>query len=91
MTNLTIIMITIMMGKMDMLFPDMYMIKRFIGTCFMGPRATSQLRFILRFGSDSLNNKKYIWKNKGMIFIKGKMGKVKEKWKVMKDEGKLEQ
>ena len=57
-TNLTIIMITIMIGKMDMLFPDMYMMNRFMGTCFIGPRATSQLRFILRLGSDSLNTKK---------------------------------
>ena len=29
---LTIIMITIMMGKMEMVLPDMYMMNRFIGT-----------------------------------------------------------
>jgi hypothetical protein len=49
-------MITIMMGKIEMVLPDMYMINRFIGTCFRGPRATSQLRFIFRLGSVSLNN-----------------------------------
>uniref|UniRef100_A0A8C1BGZ8 Uncharacterized protein n=1 Tax=Cyprinus carpio carpio TaxID=630221 RepID=A0A8C1BGZ8_CYPCA len=35
---------TIMMGKMEMVFPDMYMMKRFMGICFSGPSATSQLR-----------------------------------------------
>lgn len=33
---------TIMMGNMEMVFPDMYMMKRFMGICFSGPRATSQ-------------------------------------------------
>uniref|UniRef100_A0A8C2LB00 Uncharacterized protein n=1 Tax=Cyprinus carpio TaxID=7962 RepID=A0A8C2LB00_CYPCA len=33
---------TIMMGKMEMVFPDMYMMKRFMGICFSGPSATSQ-------------------------------------------------
>uniref|UniRef100_A0A673W2E1 Uncharacterized protein n=1 Tax=Salmo trutta TaxID=8032 RepID=A0A673W2E1_SALTR len=33
---------TIMMGKMDMVLPDMYIMNRFIGICFRGPRATSQ-------------------------------------------------
>uniref|UniRef100_A0A8C7DW57 Uncharacterized protein n=1 Tax=Oncorhynchus kisutch TaxID=8019 RepID=A0A8C7DW57_ONCKI len=35
---------TIMMGKMDMVLPDMYIMNRFIGICFRGPRATSQQR-----------------------------------------------
>lgn len=35
---------TIMMGKMEIVLPDMYMMKRFIGICFRGPRATSQQR-----------------------------------------------
>uniref|UniRef100_A0A8D3AU66 Uncharacterized protein n=1 Tax=Scophthalmus maximus TaxID=52904 RepID=A0A8D3AU66_SCOMX len=33
---------TIMMGKMEMVLPDMYMMNRFMGICFRGPRATSQ-------------------------------------------------
>uniref|UniRef100_A0A3B4AE14 Uncharacterized protein n=1 Tax=Periophthalmus magnuspinnatus TaxID=409849 RepID=A0A3B4AE14_9GOBI len=36
---------TIMMGKMEMVFPDMYMMNRFMGICFRGPRATSQQRY----------------------------------------------
>uniref|UniRef100_H2LYK9 Uncharacterized protein n=1 Tax=Oryzias latipes TaxID=8090 RepID=H2LYK9_ORYLA len=48
------IMQTIMMGKMEMVFPDMYMMNRFIGICFRGPRATSQpLTFSTRFLSVS--------------------------------------
>uniref|UniRef100_A0A8C4Y4V9 Uncharacterized protein n=2 Tax=Gopherus TaxID=38771 RepID=A0A8C4Y4V9_9SAUR len=35
---------TIMVGKMEMVFPAMYMMKRFMGICFSGPRATSQHR-----------------------------------------------
>uniref|UniRef100_A0A8C7CUU6 Uncharacterized protein n=2 Tax=Oncorhynchus TaxID=8016 RepID=A0A8C7CUU6_ONCKI len=35
---------TIMIGKIEMVFPDMYMMKRFMGICFRGPRATSQQR-----------------------------------------------
>lgn len=35
---------TIMMGKMEMVLPDMYMMNRFMGICFRGPRATSQQR-----------------------------------------------
>lgn len=35
---------TIMMGKMEMVFPDMYMMNKFMGICFKGPRATSQQR-----------------------------------------------
>jgi len=38
------IMQTIMMGKMEMVLPDMYMMNKFIGICFRGPRATSQQR-----------------------------------------------
>uniref|UniRef100_A0A8B9LPS6 Uncharacterized protein n=1 Tax=Astyanax mexicanus TaxID=7994 RepID=A0A8B9LPS6_ASTMX len=33
---------TIMMGKMEMVLPDMYMMNRFMGICFKGPRAMSQ-------------------------------------------------
>lgn len=33
---------TIIMGKMEMVLPDMYMINRFMGICFRGPSATSQ-------------------------------------------------
>uniref|UniRef100_A0A8D0HID1 Uncharacterized protein n=1 Tax=Sphenodon punctatus TaxID=8508 RepID=A0A8D0HID1_SPHPU len=36
------IMHTIMVGKMEMVFPAMYMMKRFMGICFRGPRAMSQ-------------------------------------------------
>lgn len=42
--GLQAIMQTIMMGKMEMVLPDMYMMKRFIGICFRGPSATSQQR-----------------------------------------------
>ena len=38
------IMPTIMAGKMEMVFPAMYIMKRFIGICFSGPSATSQQR-----------------------------------------------
>merc|ERR1719259_71588 len=40
-----------MMGKMDMVLPDMYMMNRFIGACLIGPRARSQDRFAFRVGS----------------------------------------
>ncbi|KAL4617694.1 hypothetical protein GN956_G20371, partial [Arapaima gigas] len=33
---------TIMMGKMEIVLPDMYMMNKFMGICFSGPRATSQ-------------------------------------------------
>lgn len=33
---------TIIIGNIEMEFPAMYIINRFIGTCFKGPRATSQ-------------------------------------------------
>uniref|UniRef100_A0A3B4UNF9 Uncharacterized protein n=1 Tax=Seriola dumerili TaxID=41447 RepID=A0A3B4UNF9_SERDU len=42
--GLQAIMQTIMMGKMEMVLPDMYMMNRFMGICFKGPRATSQQR-----------------------------------------------
>lgn len=42
--GLQAIMQTIMMGKMEIVLPDMYMMKRFIGICLRGPRATSQQR-----------------------------------------------
>lgn len=38
------IMPTIMAGKMEMVLPAMYIMKRFIGICFSGPSATSQQR-----------------------------------------------
>lgn len=38
------IMQTIMAGKMEMVLPAMYMMKRFMGICFSGARATSQQR-----------------------------------------------
>ncbi|KAJ0055983.1 hypothetical protein NL108_017053 [Boleophthalmus pectinirostris] len=45
---------TIMMGKMEMVFPDMYMMNRFMGICFRGPRATwYNLTFSTRFLSVS--------------------------------------
>lgn len=47
------IMQTIMMGKMEMVFPDMYMMNRFIGICFRGPRATSQQRCSVEEGERS--------------------------------------
>lgn len=40
--GLQAIMHTIMMGKMEIVLPDMYMMNRFMGICFRGPRATSQ-------------------------------------------------
>merc|ERR1719361_888732 len=46
---------TIMMGNIEMVFPDIHMMNRFIGTCLKGPRARSQLLLILRFGSASLD------------------------------------
>merc|ERR1719209_2759168 len=47
-------MTTIMMGKIEMELPDMYIMNRFIGTCLKGPRARSQHLLILRLGSASL-------------------------------------
>uniref|UniRef100_A0A8B9PEY8 Uncharacterized protein n=1 Tax=Apteryx owenii TaxID=8824 RepID=A0A8B9PEY8_APTOW len=38
------IMQTIMAGKMEMVLPAMYMMKRFMGICLSGPSATSQQR-----------------------------------------------
>lgn len=35
---------TIMVGKIEIVFPAMYMMNRFIGICFKGPRAISQQR-----------------------------------------------
>ena len=52
--GLNIIMKTIMMGKMEMVLPDIHMMNRFIGTCLKEPRARSQLLLILRLGSASL-------------------------------------
>ena len=55
-TNLNIIMKTIIMGKMEMVLPDIHMMNKFIGTCLKGPRARSQLLLILRLGSASLDD-----------------------------------
>lgn len=41
---------TIIMGKIEMVLPDMYMMNRFMGICFRGPRATSQQRFVMQDG-----------------------------------------
>merc|ERR1719508_528683 len=46
---------TIIIGKMEMEFPDMYIINRFIGTCLRGPKARSQLLLVLKLGSASLD------------------------------------
>uniref|UniRef100_A0A5S6K3B0 Rho GTPase-activating protein 26 n=1 Tax=Xenopus tropicalis TaxID=8364 RepID=A0A5S6K3B0_XENTR len=35
---------TIMIGKMEIVFPAMYMINRFMGICLSGPKAMSQHR-----------------------------------------------
>ena len=51
--DLNIIMKTIMMGKMEMVLPDIHMMNKFMGTCLKGPRATSQLLLIFKFGSAS--------------------------------------
>lgn len=55
--GLQAIMHTIMMGKMEMVLPDMYMMKRFMGICFRGPRATSQQRCL----DQSRRHKVRIW------------------------------
>ena len=46
-------MMTIMIGKMDSVFPDMYMTKRFWGTCLIGPRARSQDLLFLRLAASA--------------------------------------
>lgn len=57
--GLQAIMQTIMMGKMEIVLPDMYMMKRFIGICFRGPRATSQQRCSIEiFKSDCHDSSK---------------------------------
>lgn len=48
--GLQAIMQTIIMGKIEMVLPDMYMMNRFIGICFRGPRATSQQRYVTQDG-----------------------------------------
>lgn len=53
--GLQAIMQTIMMGKMEMVLPDIYMINRFIGICFRGPRATSQQRCTMEQERDILD------------------------------------
>ena len=41
-TGPIIIMITMVMGTMEIVLPDMYMMKTFMGACLMGPKAKSQ-------------------------------------------------
>uniref|UniRef100_A0A3Q3M679 Uncharacterized protein n=1 Tax=Mastacembelus armatus TaxID=205130 RepID=A0A3Q3M679_9TELE len=53
--GLQAIMQTIMIGKMEMVLPDMYMMNRFMGICFRGPRATSQQRNKLTFSTRFLS------------------------------------
>lgn len=48
--GLQAIMQTIIMGKIEMVLPDMYMMNRFMGICFRGPRATSQQRYVTQDG-----------------------------------------
>ena len=48
---LNIIMKTIMMGKMEMVLPDIHIMNKLMGTCLKGPKARSQLLLILRLGS----------------------------------------
>lgn len=54
--GLQAIMQTIMMGKMEIVLPDMYMMKRFIGICFRGPRATSQQRCKIKTSNSDSND-----------------------------------
>lgn len=54
--GLQAIMQTIMMGKMEMVLPDMYMINKFMGICFRGPRATSQQRCMIQTERNRLNS-----------------------------------
>ena len=44
-------MMTIIIGKIEIELPDMYIMKRFIGACLIGPRAMSQDLLALRAGS----------------------------------------
>uniref|UniRef100_A0A5F9CY22 Uncharacterized protein n=1 Tax=Oryctolagus cuniculus TaxID=9986 RepID=A0A5F9CY22_RABIT len=44
---------TIIMRKMEIVLPAMYMMKRFMGICFRGPKAMSQQRFSTRIWSVS--------------------------------------
>uniref|UniRef100_A0A8D0DM54 Uncharacterized protein n=1 Tax=Salvator merianae TaxID=96440 RepID=A0A8D0DM54_SALMN len=37
---------TIMVGKIEIVLPAMYIMNRFIGICFRGPRAISQMRSV---------------------------------------------
>lgn len=58
--GLQAIMQTIMMGKMEIVLPDMYMMKRFIGICFRGPRATSQQRCKIKTSNSDSNDSSQI-------------------------------
>uniref|UniRef100_K7D7J4 Solute carrier family 12 (Potassium/chloride transporters), member 6 n=1 Tax=Pan troglodytes TaxID=9598 RepID=K7D7J4_PANTR len=44
---------TIIVGKMEIVLPAMYMMKRFMGICLRGPKAMSQQRFSTRIRSVS--------------------------------------
>jgi hypothetical protein len=43
-TGLKNIITTIMIGKIDIAFPDIHMMNKFIGTCLIGARAMSHER-----------------------------------------------
>lgn len=47
-TGLMMSIPTIMMGKIEMELPAMYMINRFMGTCLSGPSARSQDFLIIK-------------------------------------------
>lgn len=68
--GLQAIMQTIMMGKMEIVLPDMYMMKRFIGICFRGPRATSQQRCKIKTSnSDSNDSSEIEMESKGELTL----------------------
>uniref|UniRef100_A0A669QCX5 Uncharacterized protein n=1 Tax=Phasianus colchicus TaxID=9054 RepID=A0A669QCX5_PHACC len=58
------IMPTIMAGKMEMVFPAMYIMNRFIGICFSGPSATSQQR--CEETSSITGKMSYLWGKTGI-------------------------
>lgn len=47
------IIMTIMMGKMEMVLPAIHIISKFIGSCRTGPNAISHERFATRLGARS--------------------------------------
>jgi hypothetical protein len=44
---------TIIMGKIEMEFPDIYIMNKFMGICLMGPNAMSHDFFTIRLWSVS--------------------------------------